>query len=620
MSEDKLRRFVSNFLHETQGFSEDSSVEYLIAKAKTAKTSNDIINELNLCGIDTQNGTQSKQFAQSLFNQVPRYHESQKLKQQKSIQELHQKILEQEKQKSYKLVSFVDSDDDLDNDRHKKHKKKKSKKDKKDKKRKHDKHRSKSESDSDSDHSNKRHRKRKHKFIKKSDRDRRDDSDDDGPPHKKRKMSLVSLIPSSCTILYHTSRCKDNHNYCNDELCGFDTQISNIARKEEEELKRLRDQTEKRELEARMKKKDLERKQKLTEEQLERLEEERKRKALKYGDKAQFERARIISERKYKEKRVEQQVYLYESRLRDEEDYFGDEHLTAKEREKREISKKVLNIAHETLKNRKDDTDGYYIPSAYDRTEEGLLDKKARENVMKGRYREEDELNNGNYRHEQEKWEEARMRDALGDLDDKKNYNLIADKWAKKAETEKDQYDTILDDQIQFIVDTMKEGKDLEQELKKEIEDEDKLKLRTKEARKLSLEQFRKTLPVYKFRDNLLDNFEQYQIMIIVAATGSGKTTQIPQYIYEERDRFLDGGKLKIGITQPRRVAAMSVASRVSQEMDCRLGSTVGYSVRFEDKTNEDTKVKYMTDGMLLREFLVDPLLESYGVIMIDEV
>ena len=107
---------------------------------------------------------------------------------------------------------------------------------------------------------------------------------------------------------------------------------------------------------------------------------------------------------------------------------------------------------------------------------------------MKGRYTEEDENNGNHSKHEQEKWEESRMRDALGDIDDKKNYNLISDKWADKAQREKDKYETILDDQIQFIVDTMKDGKNLEKELKQEIEEEDKSKLRTKEAKKLSLQ------------------------------------------------------------------------------------------------------------------------------------
>jgi len=76
---------------------------------------------------------------------------------------------------------------------------------------------------------------------------------------------------------------------------------------------------------------------------------------------------------------------------------------------------------------------------------------------------------------------------------------------------------------------------------------------------------------------------------------------------------------MKIGCTQPRRVAAMSVAARVAQEMDTKLGNEVGYSIRFEDCTSERTRIKYMTDGMLLREFLSEANLQSYSVIIIDE-
>ncbi|XP_027564705.1 pre-mRNA-splicing factor ATP-dependent RNA helicase DHX16-like, partial [Neopelma chrysocephalum] len=76
---------------------------------------------------------------------------------------------------------------------------------------------------------------------------------------------------------------------------------------------------------------------------------------------------------------------------------------------------------------------------------------------------------------------------------------------------------------------------------------------------------------------------------------------------------------LKIGVTQPRRVAAMSVAARVAVEMGTKLGNEVGYSIRFEDCTSDRTVLKYMTDGMLLREFLTEPDLASYSVIMVDE-
>lgn len=87
-----------------------------------------------------------------------------------------------------------------------------------------------------------------------------------------------------------------------------------------------------------------------------------------------------------------------------------------------------------------------------------------------------------------------------------------------------------------------------------------------------------------------------------------GKTTQLPQYLHEAGYSKLG----KIGCTQPRRVAAMSVAARVAHEMGVKLGNEVGYSIRFEDCTSDKTIVKYMTDGMLLREFLSEPDLASY--------
>ncbi|NXS75784.1 DHX16 helicase, partial [Pandion haliaetus] len=126
----------------------------------------------------------------------------------------------------------------------------------------------------------------------------------------------------------------------------------------------------------------------------------------------------------------------------------------------------------------------------------------------------------------------------------------------------------------------------------------------------------RRSLPIFPYRDELVAAIAQHQILVIEGETGSGKTTQIPQYLHEEG--YTRQG-LKIGITQPRRVAAMSVAARVAVEMGTKLGNEVGYSIRFEDCTSERTVLKYMTDGMLLREFLTEPDLGSYSVIMVDE-
>lgn len=104
-------------------------------------------------------------------------------------------------------------------------------------------------------------------------------------------------------------------------------------------------------------------------------------------------------------------------------------------------------------------------------------------------------------------------------------------------------------------------------------------------------------------------------MLVVVGDTGSGKTTQMTQYLAEEG--FANNGR--IGCTQPRRVAAMSVAKRVAEEAGCRVGQEVGYTIRFEDCTSPETRIKYMTDGMLLRECLIDPAMSQYSVVILDE-
>ncbi|RYP50802.1 hypothetical protein DL768_003720 [Monosporascus sp. mg162] len=123
-------------------------------------------------------------------------------------------------------------------------------------------------------------------------------------------------------------------------------------------------------------------------------------------------------------------------------------------------------------------------------------------------------------------------------------------------------------------------------------------------------------LPITKHREGLLYLIETYPVTIVVGQTGSGKTTQIPQYL--EHAGWCPDGKI-IGVTQPRRVAATTVAIRVAEEYGCDLGKEVGYSIRFEDLTSAATRIKFLTDGLLIREALVDPLLSRYAVIMVDE-
>ncbi|KAJ9186248.1 hypothetical protein P3X46_001849 [Hevea brasiliensis] len=132
---------------------------------------------------------------------------------------------------------------------------------------------------------------------------------------------------------------------------------------------------------------------------------------------------------------------------------------------------------------------------------------------------------------------------------------------------------------------------------------------------KLSIQEQRQSLPIYKLKKELIQAVHDNQVLVVIGETGSGKTTQVTQYLAEAGYTT----KGKIGCTQPRRVAAMSVAKRVAEEFGCRLGEEVGYAIRFEDCTGPDTVIKYMTDGMLLREILIDDNLSQYSVVMLDE-
>ncbi|KAB5586205.1 P-loop containing nucleoside triphosphate hydrolase protein [Coniochaeta sp. 2T2.1] len=127
----------------------------------------------------------------------------------------------------------------------------------------------------------------------------------------------------------------------------------------------------------------------------------------------------------------------------------------------------------------------------------------------------------------------------------------------------------------------------------------------------------RRDLPVAKQREDFLKLYHKTQIMVFVGETGSGKTTQIPQYVLFDELPHLN--RKLIACTQPRRVAAMSVAQRVADELDVKLGEEVGYSIRFENKTGPKTMLKYMTDGQLLRESMHDHDMSRYSCIILDE-
>lgn len=128
------------------------------------------------------------------------------------------------------------------------------------------------------------------------------------------------------------------------------------------------------------------------------------------------------------------------------------------------------------------------------------------------------------------------------------------------------------------------------------------------------------SLPVYQCREVFFRLLNENQSLVIVGETGSGKTTQIPKWCAEYCASKSETKQLCVACTQPRRVAAMSVAARVAEEMGVKLGEQVGYSIRFESCTSSKTVLKYLTDGMLLREAMNDSRLSQYGVIILDEV
>jgi ATP-dependent RNA helicase DHX33 len=136
-----------------------------------------------------------------------------------------------------------------------------------------------------------------------------------------------------------------------------------------------------------------------------------------------------------------------------------------------------------------------------------------------------------------------------------------------------------------------------------------------------------KQLPIHSMRKKIVQTVFNNDCCIFLGETGCGKTTQIPRFLYEAREKKFKNIPNKkpqrhrnlICCTQPRRVAAISVAERVASEVNQKCGELVGYSVRFDEAISRQTKIKYMTDGMLLREALLDPYLRQYSIIILDE-
>ncbi|KAL5752131.1 hypothetical protein ACOSQ2_022638 [Xanthoceras sorbifolium] len=362
----------------------------------------------------------------------------------------------------------------------------------------------------------------------------------------------------------------------------------------ESEEERLRDQREREQLEQHMKERDVAVTRKLMEPKLSRKDEEEAIRRSNAKEKDEIEYLRKISRQEYLKKREQKKLEEIRDDIVDEQYLFEGVALTDKEYRDLRYKKEIYDLVQKRTEE-VDTMSEYRMPEAYDH--EGRVDQEKRFAVSLQRYSQETAGEKMNPFAEQEAWEEHQMGKA-------------ALKYGSKNKKQmSDDYQFVFEDQIEFIKASVIDG-DKFDELPGEILEKSK----EKSALEM-LQEDRKTLPIYRYRDELLQAVQEYQVLVIVGETGSGKTTQIPQYLHEAG--YTKQGK--VGCTQPRRVAAMSVAARVSQEMGVKLGHEVGYSIRFEDCTSEKTILKYMTDGMLLREILSEPNLASYSVLMVDE-
>ena len=133
-------------------------------------------------------------------------------------------------------------------------------------------------------------------------------------------------------------------------------------------------------------------------------------------------------------------------------------------------------------------------------------------------------------------------------------------------------------------------------------------------ARSKDIAEFREKLPIYMKEQEIVETINQHLVTLICGETGSGKSTQIGQFLIEKNYHQFG----KIAITQPRRLAAIALAGRVAEEMGTKLGEAVGFQVRHERKDSASTLIKYLTDGILLNEMSSDYMLNAYSVIVVD--
>ncbi|ETW81541.1 hypothetical protein HETIRDRAFT_383895 [Heterobasidion irregulare TC 32-1] len=547
-----LQRYISDNALQFFGLSDKSIVDYVIASATTAKTPDALFSSLNASGLP--DNPASHAFINEVFQRAPRKHKH------KRPEDNARKQAEKEaKALRSQQFSFVLEDDAGPSGtvESKREKTKSSGKDKdKDKK---DRHTRKRVSDG-----------------------REWESDEDEQARKRWKG-------------------EEKGDKGLEEDADADMEIG-----EDEESRRARDLRERDEFAERMKQRDQDRTKRVVEDRSSKnagaAAEAAQRRQLADDTAARtlvLPSLREHSRQQYLTKRELQQVELLRKEIADDESLFRGMQISKREQRELDRKKEVLKLVEERLKI-DDKWDGYMLPEDYI-TEQGKIDKKRKENVLYQRY-EDAKPKDDQFVTDVDQWEAAQTKHSTFKTGAMDKIEIVED------------YDYVFDESqtIKFVMEHTMGGEG-------HMSAKDKLlqqQIDEAERRAQTIDETRKSLPIYQYRDQLLEAIKDNQVLIVVAETGSGKTTQLPQYLHEAG--YTAGG-MKVGCTQPRRVAAMSVAARVAEEMGTKVGYEVGYSIRFEDATSDKTVLKYMTDGMLLREFLTEPDLAGYSALIIDE-
>ncbi|WVO20013.1 uncharacterized protein IAS62_001303 [Cryptococcus decagattii] len=550
-----LQNFISDNVVRILGSSDSATVDYVQSLAMSSKTPGDLYNSLLSTGMASTPETEA--FAAQVHSLVPRKTKTKASKADKATSSQRFALL---------------MDDDAESSGSRKEKKKKKEKE--------------GSKGGEGDVVGV----KKARHARKRDTEGNWDSDEEDQEAKRtrtRTRSRSPLVPDG-----------------GDDQAGLPLeQLPEETEEERLERERLEDLRERDEFAERIKEKDRDRTKRIVEDRSSKALGgiEATRRANLMDDPAAREAAiadlRNRSRQEYLSKRELQQLDLLKMEVEDEKILFRNQKLSRKEERELERKKELIRLMEERKKI-DDGTNGYMLPDDYI-TEQGRLDQKKKKDALYKRY-EESKPVEGQFVTDVDQWEAAQQERTdltTGALDKE---ILVED------------YDYVFDEsqEIKFL----KEGK-MDGTLTAEAQALlDQVNMLEKNAQ--SIQDTRKSLPIYEFRDELLEAIAEHQVLVVVAETGSGKTTQLPQYLYEAG--YCKNG-MKVGCTQPRRVAAMSVAARVAEEMGVRLGQEVGYSIRFEDMTSDKTVLKYMTDGMLLREFLTDPELSTYSALVIDE-